>query len=217
MKGIVWCVRTEEGNAELDRIIQEYLIYNIKIKKHSKSIYGDRVEFENDDTWLVVSAKESARGHKAQIAHVQRSIDWNTYSSVIIPCSSTGPFNAISFWGKGNLHVTDIIDKKSECVELVNERALPVDQKLKALDDAIANIKSVKAHMLEDVIYCTTCNKYYDKEKRRLQTQTIEKTICINPLTGGYLDPYEYEKKSVREYRWTCPEGHPLTEWSEWI
>ncbi|MBQ8792347.1 MAG: hypothetical protein IJZ62_01880 [Clostridia bacterium] len=45
----------------------------------------------------------------------------------------------------------------------------------------------------------------------------MKKTVCTNPLTGGYLDPYEYEEQEVTEFCNVCPEGHEINGYAEWL
>ena len=56
-----------------------------------------------------------------------------------------------------------------------------------------------------DFIYCPQCNverSPFSLIKRRRKEIT---TVCTNPLTGGYLEPYKYEDQLVIIYEFLCP------------
>lgn len=94
---------------------------------------------------------------------------------------------------------------------------VPAQERINILNAAIERATEMKNQVIKDSKYCPICGKYYFKRECHIDSHQVIKTVCANPLTGGYLDPYEYEEESVKEYRWICPEGHPITEWSEWI
>lgn len=85
---------------------------------------------------------------------------------------------------------------------------------LKQVSDGISHMKS---ELLEKCRYCKTCEKHYFKTELNIDTRKTKKIVCINPLTGGYLDPYEYEEQEVTEFCYKCPEGHEIGGYVEWL
>lgn len=64
--------------------------------------------------------------------------------------------------------------------------------------------------MSEDFYYCPTCQNeiYYKKCKVNFTTKINE--VCTNPLTGGYLDRYNYEKRKERYIEFLCPNDETI-------
>ena len=42
--------------------------------------------------------------------------------------------------------------------------------------------------------------------------RSVTRTKCKNPLTGGYLDDYEYEQVTEEEIYYECPKGHKIVD-----
>lgn len=109
MKGIIFCGSSRErGNEKLEEIINKYKLAGIETIKSVYSKLGSCAEFENGDVWRVVSANDSARGYKCNVAYVERCIDYDIYRTVIMNCLIDFPFKAINLWGEGDLHITSI-------------------------------------------------------------------------------------------------------------
>ena len=109
MKGIIFCGSSRErGNEKLKEIINKYKLTGIETTKSVYSKLGSWAEFENGDAWRVVSANDNARGHKCNVAYVERCIDYDIYRTLIMHCLIDFPFAAINLWGEGNLHITSI-------------------------------------------------------------------------------------------------------------
>ena len=87
----------------------------------------------------------------------------------------------------------------------VFEDYVPAQERIDILQAAIDRATD---RVIKDSKYCKVCKKYYFKTKCDIDSRRVKKSICVNPLTGGYLDPYEYEEQVVTEYCWKCPEGH---------
>ena len=90
-------------------------------------------------------------------------------------------------------------------------------ERYEMLEWVLSGVNHMRSELLKECKFCSECKKHYFKKELRLDTRTVKKTICINPLTGGYLDPYEYEEKKVTEYAYLCPEGHHVTDYEEWL
>lgn len=58
--------------------------------------------------------------------------------------------------------------------------------------------------------WCSGCGRWYYKKDCDTKFFEEEKTTCINPLSGGYLEPYEYEKEIHIETATVCPKGHEI-------
>ena len=58
--------------------------------------------------------------------------------------------------------------------------------------------------------WCGGCGRWYYKKDCNTKFFEEEKTTCINPLSGGYLEPYEYEKEIHIETATVCPKGHEI-------
>lgn len=108
MRGIIYYNSNFiNANEQLKAIIDKYNQVQIPvIKCHYKKI-GSYAEFENGDIWRVVRANENARGHKWNIAYIERNIDYDIYQCIISPSTAHFPFSAIHLWGEGDLHLTN--------------------------------------------------------------------------------------------------------------
>lgn len=63
---------------------------------------------------------------------------------------------------------------------------------------------------------CLECKCYYFKHECTKESRIVEKEVCINPLTGGFLSPFEYEKREVEEFYNVCPKGHKIGGYVLW-
>lgn len=81
---------------------------NIPSIRFIRSNFDSFAEFENGDRWRIIKASDAGRGNRCHISYVERNIDYNLYRCVICPSTSALPYTAISFWGEGDLHVSDI-------------------------------------------------------------------------------------------------------------
>lgn len=94
---------------------------------------------------------------------------------------------------------------------------VPAQERIDILNAAIERATEMKNDVIKNSRYCETCKKYYFKKECRVDSRKVRKTVCINPLTGGYLDPYEYEEQEVTEFCNICPEGHEMGGYVEWL
>lgn len=94
---------------------------------------------------------------------------------------------------------------------------VPAQERIDILQAAIDRATAIKNQVIKDSKYCEICKKHYFKSKCSIDSRKVKKSVCINPLTGGYLDPYEYEEQEVTEYCWKCPEKHEIKGYTEWL
>ena len=99
----------------------------------------------------------------------------------------------------------------------VFEDYVPAQERIDILQAAIDRATAMKDRVIKDSKYCKVCKKHYFKTECDIDSRRVIKSVCINPLTGGYLDPYECEEQVVTEYCWKCPEGHEIEGYMEWL
>ena len=97
------------------------------------------------------------------------------------------------------------------------EDYVPAQERIDILNSAIERATAMKNDVIKNSKYCEVCKKHYFKTNCHINSRRVVKEICVNPLTGGYLDPYEYEEQEVTEYCWVCPEGHEMNGYVEWL
>ena len=87
--------------------------------------------------------------------------------------------------------------------------------------DLLKEILNGVSKMINDLdkqcLYCNTCGKYYFRNECCTNSRRVIKNICINPLTGGYLEPYEYDVREVTEFYNMCPKGHEIKGYAEYL
>ena len=66
--------------------------------------------------------------------------------------------------------------------------ALTAQEQYELLDETIQGIYKMIGQLNNECRYCPTCKKRYFKKDCHSNTRKVEKTVCLNPLTGGYLD-----------------------------
>ena len=94
---------------------------------------------------------------------------------------------------------------------------VPAQERIDILNAAIERATEMKNDIIKNSRYCGVCKKYYFKKICHIDSRKVIKEVCTNPLTGGYLDPYEYEKREVTEFCNICPEGHEIGGYVEWL
>jgi hypothetical protein len=92
-----------------------------------------------------------------------------------------------------------------------------VSEKQKALDRLLekykTEIEKAKKDLVIDYLYCPNCKDYYKKSAWETGKRAVKRVECTNPLTGGYLDDYEYEEVTETQYYYECPKGHKIVEY----
>ena len=105
---------------------------------------------------------------------------------------------------------------KDEYQKIKDNKDLSIKEKLEAyekLRDKIEN-KNEEYYDLFSTItvegykYCDKCKDYYRENTFEHDLDEELESECTNPLTGGYLDAYEY-RDVYRKYEYAiCPKGH---------
>lgn len=98
IKGIIWCLKAEDGEAQLRQMIEQYKLWGVNIEKEHWHNISSMVIFDNGDIWRVRSAHESARGERCNISYIQHGISFDFIDEVIMPCMCVGPFSAYRFF-----------------------------------------------------------------------------------------------------------------------
>ena len=109
MRGIIYYNENRKQAIEiLEAMIKRYETMEIPVKRCSISELGSMTsfaEFSNGDTWSVRRAGDNARGHRCNVAYVDRSIPYEIYRSIVLPAMIEYPFCAERLWGEGDLHL----------------------------------------------------------------------------------------------------------------
>lgn len=99
---------------------------------------------------------------------------------------------------------------------IMDDDNLSAKEKLKEIDNLYDYIQNcnVEAYdrcqekISEKFEYCDKCKDWYRKDTYQKETKEYLEEECTNPLTGGYLDDYEY-RDIYRTYEChICPKGH---------
>lgn len=101
MKGAVWGSTFQIASKKLDEVIEQYTMYRIPPRRVTKSKYNYWVEFENGDVWRACSARESMRGIKSNVAYIDQMISPIFVDTVIKPCTTAFPFQAVHYYWPG--------------------------------------------------------------------------------------------------------------------
>lgn len=94
---------------------------------------------------------------------------------------------------------------------------LSAQKQMDMLCQVAEGVKQMQDELKSNCKYCNTCKTYYFKKECKVNSREVKKQVCLNPLTGGYLDPYEYEEREVTEYCYVCPKGHYIDGYVEWL
>lgn len=85
----------------MNYILNQYLRFGINPTQLIKSKNEYSVRFDNHDWWKVLLANENCgRGHRANISYIQRGIDEDIVSRIIIPVTTAPPYNGIMYFGQ---------------------------------------------------------------------------------------------------------------------
>lgn len=94
---------------------------------------------------------------------------------------------------------------------------LSAQERYEMLEAVMEGVQHMRSDLLKECKFCEKCKKYYFKKELHIDSRKVTKTVCTNPLSGGYLDPYEYEEREVTEFCNICPEGHEIGGYVEWL
>ena len=82
MRGIVWGSSFQIAKNKLKEIEEQY----------------ERLIYANGDMWQAVKAGENARGYKANISYIDRSIPDDLIDTIIKPATISPPYTAIHYF-----------------------------------------------------------------------------------------------------------------------
>ena len=74
IKGVIWCLKTEDGKAQLRRMIESYKYWGVNVEKECWYSMSPMVFFDNGDIWKAINASESHRGQRANLSYIHRSL-----------------------------------------------------------------------------------------------------------------------------------------------
>lgn len=98
MTGIIWYVNKELGIERFKQLIEEYKRIKINcIRKRISNICCD-AQFENGDSWRLIRADGHSRGHRSNIALIERGIPDDIIHEVIMPSLVWHPYRAYNYW-----------------------------------------------------------------------------------------------------------------------
>lgn len=96
--------------------------------------------------------------------------------------------------------------------DIHNNGNLTIAEKLEQLNSLKLSynelIEHTKETITKDYHYCEKCKDWYKRKAYDIGVRHRKELRCTNPLTGGYLDDYEYEEIIVEEMYHECPKGH---------
>lgn len=98
IEGIVWGRSLVEAKEQLDRIRAGYEIRKIKETFCVRGNYIEESFFENGDHWMIVIARDSAKGRRCNISYISSEIDDELINNIIIPATTGLPFSAWRFY-----------------------------------------------------------------------------------------------------------------------
>ena len=101
--------------------------------------------------------------------------------------------------------------------DVVNNDDLTITEKYIKLDELVEDYKTriefIKQEITKGCRFCSKCGEHYKLSAWETGIRTVMKNRCKNPLTGGYLDNYEYENVEENEIYYECPRGHKIANY----
>ena len=98
IRGIVWAYLMEDGNAQLQRIVNDYKRLNINPARQRISQQESWIIFDNGDYWKVRRATDSSRGHRANISYIDHRIEQEWINNIIKPQTILPPYQAYNYY-----------------------------------------------------------------------------------------------------------------------
>ena len=100
MRGIVWGSSFQIAKNKLKEIEEQYerLGYKPLTKRNGNASNTYELVYANGDMWQAVRASENARGYKANISYIDRSISDYLIDVVIKPATVSPPYTAIHYF-----------------------------------------------------------------------------------------------------------------------
>ena len=100
MRGIVWGSNFQIAKNKLKEIEEQYerLGYKPLTKRNGNASNTYELVYANGDMWQAVKAGENARGYKANISYIDRSIPDDIIDTIIKPATISPPYTAIHYF-----------------------------------------------------------------------------------------------------------------------
>ena len=100
MRGIVWGSSFQIAKNKLKEIEEQYerLGYKPLSKRNSNRTNVYEVVYANGDIWQAITVNTNARGYRANISYIDRSISDNLINTIIKPMTTQPPYNAIHYF-----------------------------------------------------------------------------------------------------------------------
>lgn len=100
MRGIVWGSSFQIAKNKLKEIEKQYerLGYKPLTKRNGNASNTYELVYANGDMWQAITAGENARGYKANISYIDRSISDYLIDAVIKPATVSPPYTAIHYF-----------------------------------------------------------------------------------------------------------------------
>ena len=100
MRGIVWGSNFQIAKNKLKKIEEQYeeLGYKPLIKRNGDRTNVYELVYANGDMWQAIVVNENARGRKANVSYIDRSISDNLIDTIIKPATISPPYTAIHYF-----------------------------------------------------------------------------------------------------------------------
>lgn len=85
-----------------------------------------------------------------------------------------------------------------------------IQERMDVITNTIDGIVKLQSELQALGYWCPHCQRWYYQDDCGLREKTYTKLICTNPFQG-YLDPYEYEERTVHDWYDICPDGHEIS------
>lgn len=85
-----------------------------------------------------------------------------------------------------------------------------IQERMDVIANTIDGIMKLQSELQALGYWCPHCQRWYYQDDCGLREKTYTKLICTNPFQG-YLDPYEYEERTIHDWYDICPEGHEIS------
>ena len=98
MKGVVWGATFGRAQTMIEKIEQNYTYTSAKLIQKRINRNEISLEYDNGDFWRAVSALESKRGIRSNIAYIDLKINRDFVDQVIKPTIIAFPYQGIRYF-----------------------------------------------------------------------------------------------------------------------
>ena len=85
-----------------------------------------------------------------------------------------------------------------------------IQERMNVIANTINGIMKLQNELQAQGYWCSHCQRWYYKDDCGMREKTYTQLVCTNPFQG-YLEPYEYEERTVHEWYDICPGGHEIS------